>query len=1191
MESFHRNKVIEYGDDDGGLSDQRTLPLVSLKNARPGQNDMLHSAAGSIQKKFRGWKGRKEFMMIRQKIIKIQAHVRGHQVRRSYRKIVWSVGIVEKVILRWRRKGRGLRGFQPNRQLEAGLSQIQPTRGEDEYDFLKDGRKQAEGRLQRALARVKSMTQYPEARAQYSRLQTFVTEQQESKGKMEDSNSLCLPVTEMDIPITAWIDAAMEGPVTASLGPMAPLLRQVHSLSTMVPEHVQGGSEADVKRLKEHLEVLCRDLLEPEETSSTPKWWRKEVRELLYDTEDRLDEVIIFQASDFSELIAGVEDACERRKRLQLAPNKTTKPDLAEASLSYFTPQRTSIELSKPISVQGHPVGLGVVGIEEPMNKLVEQLAFEDDKQNRLKVIPIAGFPGVGKTTVAGILYSEYRGKFQCSAFVRVSRTPDTRSLLISILSQIKAPGLCGFPDVHDLIDGIRKHLIGKRYFIIMDDLWTASIWDIISRAFPDADCGSRIITTTPIDDVALACCRYYPDYIEMSPLNDDQSKELFFTRVFGSEDHCPPGFKKVSCKIINKCAGLPLAIVSIASLLASESHLIVEKWEHIQDSLPCTRTNPTSEGVKGLSADTAIGSGDGRGPKVEKWKRAQDSLPVTSERLKQVLNLVYNNLPPHLKACLLYLCMYPEGYSVRKNDLVRQWVAEGFVNAMGGRGTEETAGRYFDELVSRGMVQPAATATNYSNEVLSCTVHHMVLDLIRHKSKELNFIITVDNLQSTLALPDEIRRLSVQFGGSKGADVPENILISKVRSLLFWGFFECVPSVVDYALLRVLILHIWADGEETNFDLTSISELLLLRYLKIQCNIMVNLPDEIKGLKCLETLEVDARLSAVPCDIGHLNKLLHLLLPSEAILPKGLDGLTSLLTLGCFDLSKNSPENVIGLAELTNLQDVHLTCSTVPSELPFGSMKHLGSILEKFNDLRSLTLHGAGSSSQIISDDGLSIVSPSPALLEKLELLPRICTLSRLPKWIGELSRLSILKIEVLDLSINDIVILKELASLASLSLSVRTEHAEWIIFDSKGFPVLKYFKFVRTAPYMSFLEGAMPNVQKLKLAFDANRLKPEYSPGTFGFQHMTSLTQVSVKFGGAGADDSNKKDAERVWKDAFTNHPNNPILDARWVDCIFNGDKTTDVEDTKGHDRRASMSSDTIEAVGKIFKKARLY
>ncbi|CAL5084144.1 unnamed protein product [Urochloa decumbens] len=203
VESFHRKKVIEYGDDDCGLSDERTLSLVSLKNAKPGHSDMpMHSAAVRIQNKFRGWKGRKEFMIIRQKIVKIQAHVRGHQVRKSYRKVVWSVGIVEKVILRWRRKGRGLRGFQAGKQLEGPSSQIQAGKqlegssshiqpvksaAEDEYNFLKDGRQQAEGRLQRALARVHSMTQYPEARDQYRRLQTCVNELQESESQeMQD---------------------------------------------------------------------------------------------------------------------------------------------------------------------------------------------------------------------------------------------------------------------------------------------------------------------------------------------------------------------------------------------------------------------------------------------------------------------------------------------------------------------------------------------------------------------------------------------------------------------------------------------------------------------------------------------------------------------------------------------------------------------------------------------------------------------------------------------------------------------------------------------------------------------------------------------------------------------------------------------------------------------------------------------
>lgn len=93
---------------------------------------------------------------------------------------MWSVGIVEKAILRWRRKGSGLRGFRSEGLLEGTTMQCQPTK-EDDYDFLQEGRRQTEARMQKALARVKSMVQYPEAREQYRRLLTVVTEFQESK--------------------------------------------------------------------------------------------------------------------------------------------------------------------------------------------------------------------------------------------------------------------------------------------------------------------------------------------------------------------------------------------------------------------------------------------------------------------------------------------------------------------------------------------------------------------------------------------------------------------------------------------------------------------------------------------------------------------------------------------------------------------------------------------------------------------------------------------------------------------------------------------------------------------------------------------------------------------------------------------------------------------------------------------------
>ncbi|XP_057419010.1 uncharacterized protein LOC130713241 [Lotus japonicus] len=129
--------------------------------------DYLHFAALRIQKRYHGWKGRKDFLKIRNRIIKIQAHIRGHQVRKQYKKVVWSVSIVEKAILRWRRKGAGLRGFRIGQPFGIVGKDAEKS---DEYDFLSIGRRQKSDDVKKALDRVKSMVRSPEARDQYMRL-------------------------------------------------------------------------------------------------------------------------------------------------------------------------------------------------------------------------------------------------------------------------------------------------------------------------------------------------------------------------------------------------------------------------------------------------------------------------------------------------------------------------------------------------------------------------------------------------------------------------------------------------------------------------------------------------------------------------------------------------------------------------------------------------------------------------------------------------------------------------------------------------------------------------------------------------------------------------------------------------------------------------------------------------------------
>lgn len=191
MQSFQRKQLAQYieeyeDDDELGLSEQQAISLLASETCKYGQGKGLANAAAlQIQKKFRGWTKRKEFLFIRQRIVKIQAHVRGHQARKKHKPdLLWSVGILEKVVLRWRRKGHGLRGFRPDAPNELQEQPGPSNSEEDDYDFLKEGRKQSEARFQKALSRVKSMVQYPEARAQYRRVLNIVEDfrrtQQES---------------------------------------------------------------------------------------------------------------------------------------------------------------------------------------------------------------------------------------------------------------------------------------------------------------------------------------------------------------------------------------------------------------------------------------------------------------------------------------------------------------------------------------------------------------------------------------------------------------------------------------------------------------------------------------------------------------------------------------------------------------------------------------------------------------------------------------------------------------------------------------------------------------------------------------------------------------------------------------------------------------------------------------------------
>ncbi|KAI3991244.1 hypothetical protein MKX01_022465 [Papaver californicum] len=125
------------------------------------------AAAARIQYTYRTWKIRKEFLYLRRQTIKIQAAFRGLQARKNYRKICWSVGVLEKAIMRWRKKRKGLRGLQVEPTM---VDAVDPNDENVVEDFFIISRKQAEDRVERSVVRVQALFRSYRAQQQYRRM-------------------------------------------------------------------------------------------------------------------------------------------------------------------------------------------------------------------------------------------------------------------------------------------------------------------------------------------------------------------------------------------------------------------------------------------------------------------------------------------------------------------------------------------------------------------------------------------------------------------------------------------------------------------------------------------------------------------------------------------------------------------------------------------------------------------------------------------------------------------------------------------------------------------------------------------------------------------------------------------------------------------------------------------------------------
>ncbi|RCV43496.1 hypothetical protein SETIT_9G298900v2 [Setaria italica] len=581
---------------------------------------------------------------------------------------------------------------------------------------------------------------------------------------------------------------------------------------------LDNGVKRDIAFLKDELScinALLEKLANMEVLDLQTKEWRKQVREMAYDIEDCIDNymhqscqkrssgiigffhVYVQKVKDLSghhgvaqqikELKDRIVEAKHRRKRYKL----DNEVDPGTNNVLSIDPRLPALYVESSV----------LVGIDIPRHHLINML---DDGEQSLKVISIVGLGGLGKTTLANEAYKRISWQFDCKAFVSVSQKPDVKKILWVILSQVKNQDCANTEtgDENQLINALRGFLKDKRYFIVIDDIWNTQAWKTIKCALLDNSCGSRILVTTRIATIAKTCCSPHHDTVyELRQLSEADSMSLFYKRIFGSEDSCPINLKDVATDIIKRCGGLPLAIITMASLLATKSGRR-EEW---------------------LDVCSSIGLG------LQNYK---------VEEMERILSLSYNDLPYHLKTCLLYLSMYPEDYKVDMFQLVRRWIAEGFVKVKSGRNLVDEGKCYFNELINRSLIQPVNIELD--GQATACRVHDMILDLIVSKAVEENFITPIGDPTQTLVSQEKVRRLSIDYRA---------------------------PDA-----LRVLDLE--SSVKLQNCYLQNIGNLFQLRYLRIAASSITRLPEEIGELQFLEILDLRSTWIRKLPELGSLTNL-----------------------------------------------------------------------------------------------------------------------------------------------------------------------------------------------------------------------------------------------------------------------------------------------------------------------------
>ncbi|XP_024158616.1 putative disease resistance RPP13-like protein 1 isoform X2 [Rosa chinensis] len=798
---------------------------------------------------------------------------------------------------------------------------------------------------------------------------------------------------------------------------------------------------------------LLDDAEEKQLRNSRVRDWLNELKDVLYHADDLLDEiktealrckmeqedsgssstnqVLKFSSISIHELDESLEPRIlEILERLELIVNEKDVLDLKEGVKDRPQGRLPTTSLVEESSVYGR---------DEEKEAIIKLLLADGMTGNKIDVLPIVGMGGLGKTTLAQLVYNNDRVEqhFDHQSWSCVSEKFDVIKITQTIYGAVTSQ-TCTITDLNMLQVKLKKALSGEKFLFVLDDVWTVTNdeWDLLSRPFEGGGHGSKIIVTTRHEDVAGILGTLQSQHLMQ--LSEENCWSLFSTHAFKNAGAtADPLLEVIGKQIAQKCKGLPLAAKSLGGLLCSEPN--IERWEEV------------------LNNDI--------------WK-----LQYKKNGILPALWLSYHYLPPHLKRCFAYCSIFPQDHMFHKPDLVLLWMAEDLLPSKLKTTFEEVGGNYFDDLVSRSFFQHEL----YQH----FTMHDLIHDLANFVSGE--FCVRLEDNDSVLDNKSKSRHF---FCVTPGFNQWDSFYEAKyLRTFLVPDSisFQCSrgPDLDDDILLkltglRVLKLLGYNIGELPS----SISKLKHLRHLDLSGTSIKKLPDEMCTLYNLQTLLLLGCESLVelPTDLGRLINLRHLDIRDTKIkkMPPRMGKMKELQTLrGQFALDKCTGDNIVEIKELQQLRGT-LCISGLRN-----SVHVTDAIMRKKKHLDELVLEWGGKSGD--TDDR----QKERDVLENLQPHTNLKELTiqsyggtRFPGWLEDHSSLSnLVRLQLLDCgNCWSLLSVEQLPSLQELEIEGFNGA---LTVGSKPSPNLRKLS-LRSCPEVigTFMLACFPKLEILKL------------------------------------------------------------------------------------------------------------